>query len=463
MRSNFSFKPAFLSFRSLDDGTPEGASRERYRLAALGSLANFLSSLLGLLTLVVTVPLTLSYLGEERFGVWMTIGSLATLLSFLDLGIGNGLINRVARAKAEAAQPDLPSVISHGLLVLLAVGGTVGVLLFCLVQYLPIARLIKVTDPALIGEAETSILTFCVIFAASIPLGGLQKIFQGLQLAWIAHLVKALSALLSLLLVYFSAQQKAGIPVLLLATFGIQTFVFFALLYPLVREKKLCLPRFSAGELTQETKSLLNTGGLFLFLQIGYLVGWGSDPMIISSVLGAGEVTKLALVQRLFQFVLLPLSIINAPMWAAYADANARGDRDFISHALKRTLVRTAALAAVGCVGMIFLSPFIFRAWLRGNVEIPADLVMTYGLWIFIQCVFIPVSMLLNGLGVVKAQAMVVLAFCIVCLPLKFLLIQHIGVVGVIQAAIIAYLLTAAIPYVVLLARKPLRDHLTAS
>lgn len=460
MLSNFLFNTAYLSFRSLDDGTPEGRSRERYRLAALGSLANFLSSILGMVTLIVTVPLTLSYLGEERFGVWMTISSLATLLSFLDLGVGNGLINRVAKARAETEHTLLPSVISHGLFVLLGVGAIVGVLLFCLVQYLPIARLIKVADPAVVGETKASVLVFCAIFAASIPLGGLQKIFQGLQLTWVGYVAKGLGAILSLLLIYFLAQQKVGVPVLLLATYGVQTLVLLLLLYRLAKDKMLCFPKYRMGSFVHETKELLGVGGLFFVLQIGYLVGWGSDSLIVSSFLGAGEVTKLAVMQRLFQFVVLPLSIMNSPLWGAYADANAKGDHDFISRALRGSIVRTIVLATVGCVGIVFLSPIIFRIWLHENVHIPFSFVATYGIWIFIQCAFAPVSMLLNGLGVVKAQVLVVVAFCIVCLPLKFYLVQQVGVVGVIQAAIIAYLLTAAIPYVVLLSREPLRSHL---
>jgi O-antigen/teichoic acid export membrane protein len=460
MRSIFLFNTAYLSFRSLDDGTPEGRSRERYRLAALGSLASFLSSILGMVTLVLTVPLTLSYLGEERFGVWMTIGSLAALLSFLDLGVGNGLVNRVAKARAETEHTILPSVISHGLLVLLIVGAIVGVLLFSLVQYLPIARLIKVADPAVVVETKTSVLVFCAIFAASIPLGGLQKIFQGLQLTWVGHVAKGLGAILSLLLVYFLAKQKVGVPVLLLATYGVQTLVLLLLLYLIAKDKMLCFPKYRASSFVHETKKLLGVGGLFFVLQIGYLVGWSSDSLIVSSVLGAGEVTKLAVMQRLFQFVFLPLSIINSPLWGAYADANAKGDHDFISRTLRGSIVRTTVFAAVGCVSFVLLSPIIFRVWLQGNVHIPISLVATYGIWIFVQCVFIPVSMLLNGVGVVKVQVIVVVAFCIVCLPLKFYLVQQVGVVGVIQAAIIAYLLTAVIPYVVLLSRGSLRGYL---
>lgn len=451
---------SYLSLHSFDDKTPEGRAKERYRLSALASLSGLLSNILGMVVLVITVPLTLSYLGEERFGVWMTIGSLAALLSFLDLGIGNGLVNRVAHARVDPDKEILPSVIAHGLIVLILVGVILGGILLYLVQYLPVARLIKVSNPSVVNETKDGILIFCLIFAASIPLGGLQKIFQGLQLSWIGSAVKGGGAVLSLLLVYYLANQQAGVPLLLLATYGVQNLVLLVLLYFLVKGKKLSFPRYDKNGFVRETKALLGVGSLFLVLQIGYLIGWSSDSLIVSSVLGVDEVTKLALMQRLFQFVFLPLSLINAPLWGAYADAHANGDRDFISLTLKKSLVRTAVLAAIGCLVFVLLSPLIFPVWLHSNVLIPFDLVAIYGIWIFVQCVFMPVSMFLNGLGVVKIQMVVVVAFCIVCLPLKIYFAEMFGVVGVVQAAIIAYVLTAVVPYTWVLLRGSLRSYL---
>lgn len=459
MRSNAFLNIAYLSIRSFDDGTPEGRSRERYRLAAWGALANVVSSSLALVVMVITVPLTLSYLGNERFGVWMTVGSLASLLSFLDLGVGNGLISRVAKAKVEAEGAGLSSVISHGLLVLLFVGVGMGISLFFLAQYLPLDRLIKVSDPVLARETEVSIMVFCAIFAAGIPLGGVQKIFQGLQHSWLIHAAKGLGSLLSLLLVYMAAERKAGVPMLLATTYGVQTFVFAGLFFRLVSENMIRIPRFDRYNFLEESKSLLGVGGLFFVLQVGYLVGWSSDSLIISSVLGADDVASFAVVQRLFQFVFIPLSIMNAPLWGAYADASARGDLKFISSTMVSSLLRTTVFALVGCLGLVFLSPVIFRIWLPQNITVSKHLVLFYGFWIFVQSIFIPVSILLNGLSIIKAQVIIVVAFCLICLPLKFVLVQQVGVEGVIQAATIAYLFTAAVPYVFMLSRGSLRQY----
>ena len=57
------------------------AGRERYRRAGLTASASFISKALTIVISFVSVPLTVHYLGPERYGVWLTIGSLLTWMS----------------------------------------------------------------------------------------------------------------------------------------------------------------------------------------------------------------------------------------------------------------------------------------------------------------------------------------------------------------------------------------------
>lgn len=44
----------------------------------------------------IYVPVALSFLGEEKYGVWATILSVLSWISLFDVGIGNGLRNKLA-------------------------------------------------------------------------------------------------------------------------------------------------------------------------------------------------------------------------------------------------------------------------------------------------------------------------------------------------------------------------------
>ena len=84
---------ALVRLRPFSVSTVAGRTNERHRRAALTALAAVLARSLSIATALITVPLTLHYLGTERYGMWMTMSSLVVLLSFADLGIGTGILN----------------------------------------------------------------------------------------------------------------------------------------------------------------------------------------------------------------------------------------------------------------------------------------------------------------------------------------------------------------------------------
>jgi len=85
---------------SHDKSTEEGKSNERYRRILLTALMTGIVKVVSVIINLFTVPLTLKYLGSERYGLWMSISSILSLISFADLGLGNGLLNSIAQANA---------------------------------------------------------------------------------------------------------------------------------------------------------------------------------------------------------------------------------------------------------------------------------------------------------------------------------------------------------------------------
>ena len=116
-----------LESRVLGD---QAKSRRRYVLAGMTIVANVGSKGLSLLVLYFSVPLTISYLGQARFGVWMTLASLISFLGFLDFGIGSSLLNEVAHHTAQEDRQRLRQVITHGLSLLTLIGLTLGLVLY---------------------------------------------------------------------------------------------------------------------------------------------------------------------------------------------------------------------------------------------------------------------------------------------------------------------------------------------
>jgi hypothetical protein len=78
------------------DADARGSERNR-RAMLTGSVAT-LARVVQMGTSLITVPLTLKYLGNERFGLWMAISSVLAMAAFADFGVGNGVLNTVSKA-----------------------------------------------------------------------------------------------------------------------------------------------------------------------------------------------------------------------------------------------------------------------------------------------------------------------------------------------------------------------------
>ena len=49
---------------------------------------------------LLLIPLTLDYVDSETYGIWMTLSSMVAWIHFFDIGINNGLRNRLTEALA---------------------------------------------------------------------------------------------------------------------------------------------------------------------------------------------------------------------------------------------------------------------------------------------------------------------------------------------------------------------------
>ena len=418
----------------------------RYRRALLAASANAVARITSLAVLIVSVPLTLAYLGEERFGVWMLIASLPVLLGFLDLGIGNGLLNQVAGAKAEGDDNRLADVISHGLTVLACMGVVIGALALAATFFMPWPVISTSSIPGLEAEIRASLAVFSLLFAASLPLSGVQRVYTALQEGYTPYWLTAGANIASLFALVALSRVQASVPVLLLATYGLQ-LAAVGLLVPLLRRRRLLRVPRRLDEFTRDSKQLIASGGLFFVLQVGYMVGWGADNLIVGSVLGVASVTTLSIVSRLYQMVVVPIALINQPLWPAYVDALARRDYAWVRKTLSASFAGSLIAATVTASIAFAYFDTIISYWIGMDSALPTDLVLTYAIWTVIQCGLNSFAMFLNAAHVLVPQIIVVGLFCLLVLPLKILLLPHIGLAAIPLSMMIAFVVAVIIPY----------------
>jgi hypothetical protein len=111
--SRFTSWTRYLSLARLGRVLTQSSSNrgfERYRRVGITASSSFVAKALNILISFLSVPLTIHYLGSERYGVWLTISSLLTWMALTDFGLsGNALVNVLA----DLYQPDFGTCRRH--------------------------------------------------------------------------------------------------------------------------------------------------------------------------------------------------------------------------------------------------------------------------------------------------------------------------------------------------------------
>jgi O-antigen/teichoic acid export membrane protein len=412
---------------------------ERYRLAALGALATIASRLAGVGLILLTVRWAAPQLGPERFGVWATFSGLATTLAFLDLGVGNALVNRIAHATAGGDSQRLTRVVMGGFAWLVTIGSAASIILAAASAWVPWAALFKLSSSISGGETRTAALAFSWLFGLNIVSTGALKILIGQQRSYEAQLISMLAALLAYPATWLALRHGNSVGLLLAAGLGTQSILIILMVLSLLARRGLLAVRQLGVSMREERNMLLSTGALYLVVQIGTAIGWGSDTFLLAGIAGVADVAAFAVGQRLFLFAFQPIAILNGSLWAAYSDAHAREDRAFIRNTLRRSLALSLAVGTGSSILLLIFGARLAALWTESTIDVPWALLAAFALWTPLEAAGTAVAYYLNGTGIVREQMVVVLAFCVLALPAKVFATLYAGATGLVVATALAY------------------------
>lgn len=442
--------------RLLGDLVASERGLHRYRMAGLAISANVVSKALSFAVVLYSTRVVLENLGAERFGIYSTISSVAVLISFMDLGLSNALVSRVASLHADPA-PGTQStqVITSGIFGLLFVGVAAAALLLVCFALFPLELWFKDAEPGVVAEARKTGYAFAICFGLSLPAQGLYRIYAGLQRGWVAHAVTAIGSVFSLFLVAGCPALDAPMWFYLAATFGVQQLAAGLLVRDLVRRGALNRSRFSMGDLRGlRSDTLVAQGRLFLLIQLGVTVVWGSNQIILSAVVGPAEAGAFSVLQRMFMVVGIPLAILNAPLWAMYADARAHRESEFIRGTLIRSMIMSISLSIFGAALVTVASPVLLGILSNGQVYVSPLTVVTFAAWTVLEATGNAFAMYMNGVGVIRPQAITALIYALASVPLKIAGAYYLGVSGLALVLVMSYILFTVLPFTTIFRRE---------
>jgi O-antigen/teichoic acid export membrane protein len=437
---------ALLRLRRFDTSTAVGRSSERYRRIALSSFAAAAARVVTIASGLVIVPLALSHLGMEQYGLFVTITSLAALLAWSDLGIGNGVLSAVSAASARGDPLAERQIISSAVALLLGLAILMAVSLAALYFAIPWPRLFNTSSPEAATQAGPAVAVFAACFLVGLPLGIAQRAQLGYQEGFVASLWTGVGSVLAIAALVLAIDLDATLPWLIAAVAGgataglaLNAVTFFVFQRPWLRPA----PSFVRLSVIW---SLLQTGGLFLMLQIAMAVAFESDAIVLAQILGAEAVTLFAVPFKLFMIAPILLSFLLLPFWPAYTEAVSRGELAWAQLALRRTLVVAAAVSVPLSATLILFGVQFVHLWVGDSVTPPLSLRLALGLWAIAVSFGGCFAMFLNGVGAMRFQAICAGGMMVVNLALSIALTVAFGESGVIWASFIAQTALVLVP-----------------
>jgi len=449
MASGFRQGVSVLRWEKFDTSTAEGRSKERYRRAALTSLAQGGAKGVSILTMLVSIPLTLTYLGPERYGMWMTIGSVIMMLGFTDLGLGLGLLNTISAAHGQDDRQAAVNAVSSGFFMLSAIAILILLSFVITYPFIPWKRVFNVNSPIAVQEAGPAMAAFMACFAVNLPLGVVQRVQMGYQEGFVNSLWESAGKIVGLLGLLLVIYLKAGLVWLVLAVAGApvlawlcNSLILFGFLRPWLR------PRWSQATFTCAGK-IFQIGIMFFLLQIAVSLAFTSDNLVAAQVLGPEAVAQYSVAYQMFSVALLMATLLAGPLWPAYGEALARGDIPWVKRTLVRSLVTTFFIAGIPSLFFVIMGPWIIHLWVGSGITVPFLLLIGLGIWTTMSAVGNALSIFFNGANMLRFQVICWLLMAVSALGAKIYLAQTIGLPGIVWGTTTAFFFCCVLPYAI--------------
>ena len=429
---------SLLTLQPFDVATEQGRSRERYRRAALTTITSGVARGVTVITWLVTVRLTVRYLGTERYGLWMTITSLVAMMAFADLGLGNGLLNSITEAKGGDDRESVRRYVSSAFFLLLGIA-TVLLGLFVLVYALiPWPRVFNVVTTVATREAGPAVFVFVACFALNMPLDTVQRVQIGYQEGFETNLWVAAGSLMGLSALLVAMHFQVGLPGLLLSISGGQLLgVFGNWSREFLWARPWLLPDLACWD-ADAARKLLRTGVMFLILTVSSTFTAPVDNIIISQILGPEAVTQYAVPMRLFLIVVSLSLLFVVPLWPAYGEAMARRDVQWVRATLTNSLRYSLGVFGPLALVLALSGKLIVRIWVGSQIHPSYAMLLGMGTWAVIAIFGNALATFFNGTNHLKVQVFTAILMAITNLILKLVFTRYAGLWAVPWATVLS-------------------------
>ena len=397
------------------------------------------------LSLFVSIPLLIRYLGETNYGLWVLVFTLFQWIFSMDFGLASVLKTKIPVLLHEKKTDLLISYIKSTYVI------TSIIAFFLFSFFYVVSKLINLKQLLLIPEHSENFVSnlfilniffFCLNFIFNVH----KSLFVAFLRGKYAEQSIAVNQLMFLfftflLLLFFPNLSVADKLIFVSLVNGIGGMIVNIIytIYFFTSEKI----SFKSNEKTPKSfiKEILSLGVKYMFIQIGLLVIFTSDNYILSSAFGPKEVVPYEIVNKLFQFPSMLLFAALSPLWSIFATAYIAEDRSKLLTVFKK-FNRFFVLIFISIALLYLLSPIIIIYWIKEPLDIPSGLLLITAIATLLRVFTSFYSFFLYGVGKLNNYILLLFFSILVKVPLSYWFISlGYGINSVIIATVIILLI----------------------
>ena len=400
----------------------QNISNQRTSLLQKNILASFMIKGWSAIIVLMMVPVTLNCLGEYNNGVWLTISSVLLWIDNFDIGLGNGMRNKLAVYLAHGDEKRARSLISSTFAMLTYIIIPVMVVLLVLVTNLDNYQLLNI-EPSKTSNLNhvlaASIILVCTTFIFKL----IGNFYMGLQMPAVSNLLIVIGQTLAFIGTYilYKSGSHSLLLVAVINTFSPLLVYMLAFPYTFWFKYPNLHPSFSLINL-KEAREVVSMGLQFFVMQISSVILFMTSNILISKLFTPSYVTPYQITYRYFSILLVIFTVVCMPFWNATTDAYERNDIEWIRQATRKLRLMTIGIL-VAMVVMVVISPWVYDIWI-GDVTIDIRMSIVMAAYIFILIYSMRYSYFINGIGKLRLQLIFTAAAAIVFIPLAYLTTQ---------------------------------------
>lgn len=378
------------------------------------------------MSLFISIPLLIKYLGEDNYGVWVLVFTLFQWVLLMDFGIQSSLKTKIPVLLHENKIDLLKSYIKTTYKISVYIALAILIAFTVLIYFIDIKALFNISFLSA-GFVKNifliNIFFFCATFVVNIHKSLYVSFLKG-KYAEESLAVNQSGFLVLIILAIFlfpniTIDNKLILISCLNGFYCLGVNLFYTIRF--FRMENLSL------KTTEKTPpgfipELLKLGSKYMLIQLGLMFIFSSDNYIISNSFSPKDIVPYDSVNRIFQFPIMIIFAAISPLWSMFA-------KDYVEKDYKKVLSKFKKfnLLFIGIflfiIVLALLCPFIIPIWINENLEIPSNLILYIALVTSLRIYTNFYSFFLYGIGKLHKYIAILLVSMILKIPLTYFLI----------------------------------------